>query len=102
MEESGELEPVHRSADSSRRCWPVSSASKWNRLALLSNSRCPREQGPIAWVTQFEVATELNTRLTVLSIDGVGAFHHVLRAAMLSKVAEVPSLRELLPFVKAA
>ena len=50
----------------------------------------------------IRVATELNTRLTVLSIDGVGAFDHVLRAAMLSKVAEVPSLRELLPFVKAA
>ena len=42
---------------------------------------------------------ELNTRLTVLSIDGVGAFNHVLRAAMLSKLAEVPSLRELLPSV---
>ena len=45
----------------------------------------------------IRVATELNIRLTVLSIDGVGAFDHVLRAAMLSKVAEVPSLRELLP-----
>ena len=50
----------------------------------------------------IRVATELNTRLTVLSIDGVGLFDHVLRAAMLSKVAEVPSLRELLPFVRAA
>ena len=43
-----ELQPVHRTADWSRRCGPVSSASKWNRLALLSNSRCPREEGPIA------------------------------------------------------
>ena len=49
----------------------------------------------------IRVATEMNTRWTVLSIDAVGAFDHVLRAAMLSKVAEVPSLREL-PFVKAA
>ena len=45
------------------------------------------------------VATELNPRLTVLSIDGVGAYDHIFRSAMLSKVAEVPSLQGLLPFV---
>ena len=44
------------------------------------------------------VATELNTRLTVLSTDGVGAFDHVFRAAMLSKVAV--SLRECCPSSK--
>ena len=37
-----------------------------------------------------------------IDVDGVGAFDHVLRAAMLSKVAEVPSLRVFLPFVEAA
>ena len=48
------------------------------------------------------VATELNPRLTVLSIDAVGAYDHIFRSAMLSKVAEVPSLQGLLPFVKKA
>ena len=50
----------------------------------------------------IRVATELNPRLTVLSIDGVGAYDHIYRSAMLSKVAEVPSLQGLLPFVKKA
>ena len=40
------------------------------------------------------VATELNPNLTVLSIDGVGAFDHVYRASMLEKLVEVPSLRD--------
>ena len=48
----------------------------------------------------IRVATELNPQLTVLSIDGVGAFDHVYRASMLEKLVEVPGLRGLLPFVK--
>ena len=48
------------------------------------------------------VATELNPNLIVLSIDGVGAFDHVYRVSMLEKLVEVPSLRDLLPFVKTA
>ena len=38
----------------------------------------------------------------MLSIDGVGAYDHVHRSAMLSKLLEVPSLQPLLPFVRAA
>ena len=47
-------------------------------------------------------ATELNPNLTVLSIDGVGAFDCVYCASMLEKLVEVPSLQDLLPFVKTA
>ena len=39
---------------------------------------------------------------TVLSVDGIGAYDHVQRAAMMSKLLEVPSLRHLLPFVRQA
>ena len=45
-------------------------------------------------------ATDGNPELTVLSIDGVGAYDHVFRSAMLSKIWEVLALRPLLPFVR--
>ena len=47
-------------------------------------------------------ATDDNPRVTVLSVDGVGAYDHVLRATMLSKLREVPGLQSLLPFVRQA
>eukprot|EP00973_Karenia_brevis_P035995 4965884-Karenia_brevis.AAC.1 len=37
---------------------------------------------------------------TVLSIDGIGAYDHVLRSSMLSKLLSVPGARDLLPFVR--
>ena len=37
---------------------------------------------------------------TVLSIDGIGAYDHVHRSAMVAKLLEVPSLRGLVPFVR--
>ena len=36
----------------------------------------------------------------MLSIDGVGAYDHVLRSSMMTKLLEIPSLRGLLPFVR--
>ena len=60
--------------------------------------RCPREQEGLRGscsLSHHRVERQID-------VDGVGAFDHVLRAAMLSKVAEVPSLRGLLPFVEAA
>ena len=49
-----------------------------------------------------KAATEANQRMTVLSVDGIGAFDHVLRAAMLSKLKQVPGLHNLLLFVRQA
>ena len=46
--------------------------------------------------------TDANTALTVTSIDGVGAYDHVYRSAMLSKLLEVPALQGLLPFARFA
>ena len=47
------------------------------------------------------VATDQNTEATVLSIDGVGAYDHVLRSLMMSKLRDTPSLQGLLPVVRA-
>ena len=41
-----------------------------------------------------------NPRATVLSIDGIRAFDHVYRSAMMSKLVEVLGLQGLLPFVR--
>ena len=48
----------------------------------------------------IRVMTELDPRATVLSVDGVGAYNHVLRSSMLVKEMEVPQLRPLIPFVR--
>ena len=45
-------------------------------------------------------ATDVNPELTVSSIDCVGAYDHVFRSAMLSKIWEMPALRPLLPLVR--
>ena len=47
------------------------------------------------------VATDQNTEATVLSIDGVGAYDHVLRSSMMSKLRDTPSLQGLFLFVRA-
>ena len=44
-------------------------------------------------------ATDANLRATVLSIDGIGAYDHVLRAAMLSRLEQMPDAKALIPFV---
>ena len=46
--------------------------------------------------------TDLNSRATVLSVDGIGACDRVLRSSMLGKLLEVPRLRALIPFVRTA
>ena len=46
------------------------------------------------------LATDLDPRTTVLSIDGTGAYDNVLREAMLSGLNAVPEARAILPFVR--
>ena len=46
--------------------------------------------------------TDLNSRATVLFVDGIGAYDHVLRSSMLGKLLEVPRLRGLIPFARTA
>ena len=44
--------------------------------------------------------TDANPNATILSEDGIGAYDHVLRSAMMCKFHSVPGLRGLLPFVR--
>ena len=48
----------------------------------------------------FRAATDLNPHSCVLSIDGIGAFDHIKRASMLSKLASLPTASAILPFVR--
>ena len=64
------------------------------------NSPCPTRAGTDCVGHAVRAMTDLNPRTTVLSIDGVGAYDHVFRSSMLSKLYEVESLRGLLPFVR--
>ena len=45
-------------------------------------------------------ATDANPTTTILSVDGIGAYDHVHRAAMLGRLARMPAARALLPFVR--
>ena len=56
--------------------------------------------GTEALVRLLRVATEMDPRATVLSIDAVGAFDHVSRRAMLAGLQQRPSLQPLLPYVR--
>ena len=48
----------------------------------------------------LRAATNADPEATVLSVDGIGAYDHVHRAAMLSRLLEMPRARSLLPFVR--
>ena len=47
----------------------------------------------------IRTVTERQPDLTVLSVDGIGAYDHVYRISIMTKLHEVPGLRKLLPFV---
>ena len=48
----------------------------------------------------LRAATDADPRVTVLTVDGIGAYDHVLRSAMLGRLASMPGARSLLPFVR--
>ena len=49
----------------------------------------------------FRAATDANHRATILSVDGIGAYDHVLRASMLGRLATMPGgVPGILPFVR--
>ncbi len=48
----------------------------------------------------LQAATDFDEEATVLSIDGIGAFDSISRAAMLQALADLPGASGLLPFVK--
>ena len=48
----------------------------------------------------IRAATDASTSATVLSVDGIGAYDHVLRAALLGRLERMPRARAILPFVR--
>ena len=50
----------------------------------------------------LRAGTDIDSRLTVVSIDGVGAFDHIYRSAMLSQLQQLPRASAMLPFVRLA
>ena len=47
----------------------------------------------------LRAATDRDPSTTVLKVDGIGAYDHVLRSAMLVRLGRMPGARALLPFV---
>ena len=64
-----------------------------------SSTRCPPERALIAWAICCVQPPMPIPTPTVLSVDGVGAYDHVLRAAMLGRLARMPNAKALLPFL---
>jgi len=56
--------------------------------------------GAEALVRHLRAATELDPRATILSVDGVGAYDHVSRHAMLAAIAANPDTAPLLPMLR--
>ena len=48
----------------------------------------------------LRLLTDLFPELVIVSVDGVGAFDHVRRSAMLQKLMSCPSLSALVPYVR--
>ena len=48
----------------------------------------------------LRAATDASPTTTVLSVDGIGAYDHVLRAAMLGRLECMPRAKAILPFVR--
>ena len=48
----------------------------------------------------LRAATDADPNLTVLSVDGIGAYDHILRTSMLTRLRNMPGAREILPFVR--
>ena len=64
------------------------------QYALLTRS------GAEALVHTLQVLTEISPTATVLSVDGVGAYDHLSRQAMLEALRDVPGACRLLPYVR--
>ena len=48
----------------------------------------------------LRAATDSDPNVTILTVDGIGAYDHVLRSAMLGRLYAMPTARSLLPFVR--
>ena len=56
--------------------------------------------GTEALARAIRAATEMDPRVTVVSIDGIGAFDHIRRSGMLSGLHANPDLQGVLPYAR--
>ena len=56
--------------------------------------------GTDALALALRAATDEDPNAVILSLDGIGAYDHIRRDAMLGKLHRTPSLRRMLPFVR--
>ena len=82
--------------DGTRVALSVSNRNLVQKIWLASSVNRLRQH-----VLRFSLFYQFGLEQNVLSIDGIGAYDHVLRSAVISKLYDVPCLRELLPFVRA-
>ena len=48
----------------------------------------------------LRAATDADPQATILSVDGIGAYDHVLRSTMLERLMHMPTAQAMLPFVR--
>ena len=48
----------------------------------------------------LRAAADADPQVTILSVDGVGAYDHVLRSTMLERLMHMPTAQAMLPFVR--
>ena len=53
---------------------------------------------PVDQIAMLRAATDADPRLTILSVDAIGAYDHILRSAMLGRL--MPGARQILLFVR--
>ena len=56
--------------------------------------------GTDALAFALRTATDKDPDAVILSLDGIGAYDHIRRRAMLGKLYDTPELQTLLPFVR--
>ena len=85
------LDPEMADSHREERRW---SARHHQRMSVLRSSmHSPPEPALIAWGTCFG-QQQTGTNATVLKVDGIGAYDHVLRSAMLVRLGRMPGERE--------
>ena len=48
----------------------------------------------------LRVITDSDPNAVVISLDGIGAFDHIRRSAILAKMCSTPALADLVPYVR--
>ena len=99
-EGSAELPPVVHSEG----LWPELWQNNLPRIpklsALRSSTLLATRAGTDCVGHMLRAATDSDAAATVLSVDGIGAYDHISRSAMLERLSRMPKARVILPFVR--